>query len=183
MRLKDFNLKLYLKNEFPYLKSEFKDFSQKLTKTYNLAVYFYIKLKIITMDLDRYLKTTIFFLAKDCDFLKLSDFKLNYKRIKTFKFHSEKLYNYIKTFKNKEFFRNEKKKDFLLQKTIEFNIYLKEKKIFVLNKFSNFYKKYIGLILNPPQNISVWGKVRTDKRINKKNFSIFLPMIKKNYLL
>jgi hypothetical protein len=54
-----------------------------------------------------------------------------------------------------------------------------EKKIFVLKKFLNFYKKYIGLILKNPKNISIWNKVRTNSRINKKKFSIFLIMGKK----
>ena len=179
MRLKDINLKLYLKNEFPYRKSEFKGFFQKPPIAYNLAANFYIKLKIITIDLEMCLKTIIFVLAEEFNFFKLSDFKLNYKGIETFKFHSEKPYNHIKTFKNKEFFRKEKKNVLLCQESIEFNIHSMEKKIFVLKKFSNFYKKYMGLILKNPKNISVWDKVKTNSRIKKKNFSIFLLMIKK----
>jgi hypothetical protein len=180
MRVKDINLKLYLKNEFPCLMSEFKGFLQKPPIAYNLAANFFIKLKIITMNLEMCLKTIIFVLAEEFNFFNLSDFKLNYKGIESFKFHSEKLYNHIKTFKNKEFIRKEKKNDLLGQKSIEFNIYSMEKKILVLKKLSNFYKKYIGLILKNPKNISVWDKVKTHSRIKKKNFSIFLLMVKKN---
>jgi len=179
MRLENISINLFLKIEFPHLKSEFKGFCKKLLITYNLAVNFYIRLKLITMDLERCLKTLIFVLGEKCDFLKIFDFKLNNKRKEAFKFHSEELLDRIKKLKNKEFFQKERKKDLFCQKTTEFNIYSMEKKIFVLKKFLNFYKKYIGLILKNPKNISIWNKVRTNSRINKKKFSIFLIMEKK----
>ena len=179
MRSENINLKLFLKREFSYLKSKFKSFLQKPIITYNLVANFYVKLKLITMDLERGLKTIIFVLVQDCNFLKFFDSKLNVKRKEIFKSHNDELLNHIKTLKNKEFFRKEKKKDFLYQKTVKFNIYFMKKKIFVLKKFSNFYKKYTGLILKNPKNISIWDKIRTNSRINKKNFQIYLLTIKK----
>ena len=56
MRLENISINLFLKIEFPHLKSEFKGFCKKLLITYNLAVNFYIRLKLITMDLERCLK-------------------------------------------------------------------------------------------------------------------------------